>query len=42
MVANKSPEIVAVFKYLGKTNQNCIQEEFKNILNSGKAYCHSV
>jgi hypothetical protein len=32
------------FKYLGKTltNQNCIQEEIKNRLETRNACCHSV
>jgi hypothetical protein len=42
--ANSSFEIVDRFKYLGTnpTNQNPIQEEFKNSLKSGNACYHSV
>jgi hypothetical protein len=43
-IANKSFENVSQFKYLvtAITNQNLIQEEFKNRLNSGNACYHSV
>jgi len=43
-VDNGSFEIMEVFKYLGTTltNQNSIQEEIKNTLNSGNACYHSM
>jgi hypothetical protein len=43
-IANRSIEDVATFKNLGTTltDQNCVQEEFKNRLNSGNACYHSV
>jgi len=41
-IDNNPFEIVEVFKYLGKTNQNSIQKEIKNRLKSGKACYHSV
>jgi hypothetical protein len=43
-IANRLFGNVSQFKYLGAivTNQNCIQEEIKRILNSGNACYHSV
>jgi hypothetical protein len=43
-IANRSFENVSQFRYLGTivTNQNLIQEEIKERLNSGNACYHSV
>jgi hypothetical protein len=43
-IANRSFQGVAKFKYLGTTltDNNCMQEEIKSRLNSGKACYHSV
>jgi hypothetical protein len=39
---NKSCETVEQFKYLGKTDQNSLQEEIKSRLKSGNACYYSV
>jgi len=43
-ISNSSFEMVEEFIYLGATltNQISVQEEIKNGLKSGNAYCHSV
>jgi hypothetical protein len=41
-ITNRSIENVAQFKYLGKADQNVIQEVIKKRINSGNACYHSV
>jgi hypothetical protein len=43
-INNRSFDMLEKFKYLGTTliNQNSIQEEIKNRVESGNACCHSV
>jgi hypothetical protein len=43
-IANRSSEDMAKFRYLGitLTDRNCMHEDIKSRLNSGKACYHSV